>query len=412
MRSRSRRGWVGVSGALALVAAMLAGGRTSHASGFLIYDLSGAAIGRASAVTAGVTEPAAVWFNPAALAYMGGVSASAGGVLVTARSRFSPSGGGADTDSDRGVFFLPTVFAHAAVSDRVALGMGVYTAFGIGIAWPNGWIGREAAISASLKTLAFNPTVAVKLHEQVSLAVGFDAIRGVVDFRNGLPSIIGGDVRLAGGAWGYGYNVGVLGRIVPERLHVAATFRSHVKLSFDGRADFTPGSADFVPLLPDEAGTAAITLPDIITVGVMGRPRSDLALSVDANLVLWHRYDRIDINFNTAPDRSIIPDGKDTVTLRAGADWTSPWSGLHLRGGLIYDRAAIPAQGLGPGLPDGSRVDGTLGAGWGTGPFWGDLGYMLVVFLPADARGGREGPEGTYHTLAHLIGLTLGASWR
>ena len=140
------------------VAAALGSARLCQANGFLIYDLSGEAIGRASAVSASTDEPAAVWFNPAALVFMG-PAASAGGVYVTAKSRFSPDAGGAATDSQRGNFLLPTFFATSPVSDRVAVGLGVYTAFGIGIAWPNDWIGREATIAASLQTLAINPTV-------------------------------------------------------------------------------------------------------------------------------------------------------------------------------------------------------------------------------------------------------------
>jgi long-chain fatty acid transport protein len=387
--------------------------RRSHAAGFLIYDLSGDALGRASAVSAGITEPAAVWFNPAALAFTSGSSASAGGVFVTARSRFSPSGGGAETSTERGNFFLPTVFASAAVADRVAVGMGVYTAFGIGIRWPDGWIGREAAIAASLETLALNPTVAVKLHTRLSLAVGFDAVRGVVDFNNGLPAIVGGDVRLAGGTWGYGANAAVLYRVEPERLHLALTYRSRIKLSFDGRADFRRTNPDFLPVLTDQPGTAAITLPDIITFGVMGRPRDDLMLSFDANLVLWSTYDRIDIAFQSAPSRAIVPNGRNSLTFRVGGDWAAARiaPGLHLRAGLIYDRGAIPSDGLGPGLPDADRIDGTVGAGYAVGHFKVDLGYMLVYFLPQDSSGGREGPEGTYRTQAHLLALTVAATW-
>jgi long-chain fatty acid transport protein len=398
----------------AALLAAVAAPRPGFASGFLIYDLSGDAIGRASAVSASVAEPAAVWFNPAALAYMGGVSASAGGVLVTSRSRFSPAGGGADTQSERGNFVLPTFFANAAVSDRVAVGMGVYTAFGIGIRWPDDWSGRESAIAASLQTVAFNPTVAVKLSSRLSVAAGFDAIRGVVDFTNGLPSLVGGDVRLAGGTWGYGGNAGVLFRALPERVHVALTYRSRVKLSFDdGRADFSPANPEFSRMLPDQGGTAAITLPDVVTLGVMFRPRADLALSVDGNLVLWSTYRRIDINFASAPGKTLQPDSSNAVTLRAGADWALPRvPGLHLRGGLIYDRTAIASEGLGPGLPDATRVDVALGVGFARGPFKADLGYLLVYFLPADAVGGREGPEGTYRTLAHLVGLTVAAHWR
>jgi len=405
------------TGAFATVLAALAvllAPRPCRANGFLIYDISGSGMARASAVTADDEEPAAVWYNPANLAYMKGVSASAGGVFLTSKSSFSPSGGGADTSTNRGNFFLPEFFATARIADRVAVGMGAFSTFGIGISWPEDWVGRQSAIKASLQTLTLNPTVAVMVHPQVSLAAGFDAVRSVVDFTNGLPTIVGGDVRLAGGTWGYGFNVGALYKICPDRLHVALTYRSRVKLAFDdGRAHFSPANPDFAPTLPDQGGTAALTLPDVITVGVMGRPRNDLALSFDANVVLWSTYDRIDIRFNSAPARAIVPNGHDSFTLRGGADWTFPerWPGLHLRGGLIYDHTAMPSSNLGPGLPDGDRIDVGLGAGYGHGHFRGDLGYLLVVFLPADATGGVEGPVGTYRTTAHLLGLTLTATW-
>ena len=401
----------------ALWAALIAIGcalaaRPCLASGFLIHDISGQALGRASAVSADVDEPAAVYYNPANLAFLGGVSASAGGTFVTSKSSFTPAGG-PETNSERGNFLLPALFANALLTDRVAVGMGVYTTFGIGIRWPNDWVGREAAIHASLQSLAFNPTVAVRVHRQISVAAGFDAVRSVVDFTNGLPTIIGGDVRLAGGTWGYGFNVAGLYKIRPGQLHVALTYRSRVKLDFDdGRANFNPANPDFAPALPDQGGRASITLPDIITAGVMGRPRGDLALTFDANLVLWSTYDRVDINFQSAPDRAIVPNGRNTITLRAGADWTFParWPGLHLRGGLIYDRSAITSANLGPGLPDSDRLDVALGAGYGRGRFRGDLGYLLVVFLPAAATG-QEGPVGTYKTIAHLLGVTLVATW-
>jgi long-chain fatty acid transport protein len=396
-----------------VLAACALAARPCLASGFLIYDISGQAMSRASAVTADVDEPAAVWFNPANLAFMGGVSGSVGGVFLTSKSSFSPSGGGADTDTKRGNFFLPAIFANGLITDRVAVGVGAYSTFGIGITWPNDWEGRESTIHASLETLTLNPSVAVRVHRQIAVAAGFDAVRSVVDFTNGLPTLIGGDVRLAGGTWGYGFNVAGLYKIYPGRLHVALTYRSRVKLDFDGQANFSPTNPDFAAALPDQPGTASITLPDIITAGVMGRPRPDLALTFDANIVLWSTYDRVNIDFQTAPDRAIVPNGRNTFTLRGGADWTFParWPGLHLRGGLIYDRSAIPSSNLGPGLPDSDRIDVGLGAGYGRGHFRGDLGYLLVVFLPADSTGGTEGPVGTYKTIAHLIGLTLSATW-
>jgi long-chain fatty acid transport protein len=399
------------AGAAALLVTAL-GARPALASGFLIYDLSAAALGRASAVTADTNESAAVFFNPAGLSFIGGHGAQAGGVLVTARSTFSPAGGGAETASERGVFFLPTVYAHSTVSDRVTVGMGFFTAFGIGITWPNGWEGRTHAIGASLQTVNLNPTVSFKVDRRVSFAVGFDAVRGTVDFLTGLPALVGGDVRLVGDAWGFGFNFGALCKVVPETLHVGLSYRSRVGLEFAGQADFAPANPDFSRMLVDQPGSATITLPDIITLGVMGRPRSDLALTLDVNLVRWTSYSQIDIAFESAPSRSLQPGGRDTFTVRAGAEYATSLPALRLRGGLIYDRAAVAGQGLGPGLPDGDRADVTAGVGYDLGFIRADVGYMLVYFLPADSVGGREGPEGTYRSLAHLVALTVGASWR
>jgi long-chain fatty acid transport protein len=394
--------------ACALFAATTLSAFPSGASGFLIYDLSGEGIGRASAVSADASEPAAGWYNPAGLAFGGRVNASLGGVFITARSSFELKTTGAETSSERGNFVLPALFVDGKITDRIAVGLGVYSAFGIGLTWPYDWVGRENAISASLETVSINPNVAVRLNRDISLAAGFDAIRGSVDFRNGLPSIVGGDVRLAGGAWGYGFNAAVLYRALPERLHFALTYRSRVKLAFSGRADFSPSNPDFARTLADQPGHAEITLPDIITAGVMGRPTRRLTLGFDANAVLWSTYQHIPIDFQSAPDRVLSPQGRNTYTLRAGVDYLTPLAGLHARGGLIFDHGAIPSSGLGPALPDSDRVDLTVGLGYGRDAWKVDLGYMIVVFLPNDATGGIESPEGTYRTLAHLLGLTVG----
>ena len=393
---------------LTLGAALGLAAGPARAGGFLVYDLSGEAIGRASAVSAETREPAANWFNPAALAYLDGTNVAAGAVLVSARSYFTAADSGAQTSSERGNFVLPTLYAQTKLGERVALGLGIYSAFGIGIEWPADWSGRENAISASLQTVSFNPNVAVKLDEHWSLAAGFDAIRSTVDFENGLPSIVGGSVRIAGGTWGYGFNAAALYRPLPDRLHVALTYRSRVKLGFDGRADFKPGNPDFARALPDQSGHADITLPDIITVGVIGRPSRTVTLGFDVNAVLWSTYDQIPIDFASAPDRTLNPQGHTALTFRGGVDVALPL-GVHARGGLIYDRSAIPPEGVSPGLPDSSRIDLTTGLGYESGFFKADLGYMLVLFLPTDAKGGVESPEGRYVTHAELFGLTVGA---
>jgi long-chain fatty acid transport protein len=408
--SRGRDRSASAAGALALV---LCAAGPVHAAGFLIYDLSGEALGKASAVTASTREPAAVWFNPAALAFEGhGVALGAIGVNAT--SKFTPKdlGDGVvreKAETEPGRFVLPTFFAHARVHDNVAVGFGAYPAFGLSITWPGDWKdGRDYAIHAAITTLSLNPTVAIKLTDQVSFAVGASAVRGAVEFENGIPDPVGGTARIGGGTWGFAANAALLYRPLPDVLHLALTYRSRTKLDFKGRVDFDPG-ADFSRSLPDEAGTATIKLPDIISAGVMWRPVPNWTLTFDPNLVLWSTFDKLVIDFATAPDKVMQRNNHNAVTLRLGAEWATPTPGLALRTGFIFDQNPSPRDTLAPSLPDANRLDFALGVGYRHGWWKADLGYLLVYFLPSKSEGGTEGPQGTYRSVAQLLGLTVSA---
>jgi long-subunit fatty acid transport protein len=141
---------------------------------------------------------------------------------------------------------------------------------------------------------------------------------------------------------------------------------------------------------------------------VLWRPIPDLALTFDPNLVLWGTYDKIVLDFDTAPDRLLARRFHAALTLRAGADWSTPAPGLHLRAGFIFDQNPSPKDTLAASLPDSNRVDFALGVGYRNDYFKADVGYLLVYFLPTDSTGGVEGPVGTYKTLSHLIGITVG----
>jgi long-chain fatty acid transport protein len=391
-------------------AAVLALATQARASGYLVYDASGEALGKASAVTASVNEPAAAWFNPGALGFMKGFGGSVGGTIALATNKFEPKDGSAATHSTQGAFFLPAVFLEGALDEKLHVGLAALTAFGLGISWPSDWAGRESAIEAKIESFTINPNVAYQFDPHLSIGVGFQAVLASVDFTNGLPSLIGGTVRVGGGTWGAGGNIGILARVIPEVLHLGLTYRSRVKLSFEGRADFNP-SPEFSRTLPDQPGSAVITLPDIITAGVMWRPIPTLALTFDPNLVLWGTYDKVVLDFQSAPDRVLARRFHSAVTLRLGADWSTPLPGFSLRGGLIFDQNPSPKDTLAPSLPDSNRLDFALGVGYHRDWFKADVGYLLVYFLPTESIGGAEGPEGTYKTLSHLIGITVGATF-
>ncbi len=403
-----------------LIAVACLGEDRAGAAGFLVYDLTGEALGKASALSASITDPSAVWFNPAGIAYTKGWQAVLSGVYITASNRFEPKDGGRSWSAERRHFFLPSVYVAGRILDWLSAGLGVFTPYGLGTTWPEDWVGREYAIDTNLQTVVINPTLTFRLHRNVSLGIGGDIVYSSVDMTSGLPAVMGGTARIGGQTWSGGANAGLLWKVLPERFHAAITYRSRVKLSFDGKGDFDPEHIEFARSVPDQGGKAEITLPDILTVGFAYWPRKDLVLTLDTNVTFWSVYDKLVLDLETSPDIIKERNWHEAVTVRLGIEWTAPLDPrngiLKVRGGLIFDQNPAPSDTLDPSLPDANRVDFALGLGYEWRWVKADLGYMLVYFLPSEATGGQEGPEGTYYTTAHMLGLTVtgrfGQHWR
>ncbi|HQP34970.1 MAG TPA: outer membrane protein transport protein [Polyangiaceae bacterium] len=408
-RSTMRKVWA----VMALAAACCPAGR-AEASGYLLYDQSAEAMGRASAVSAGTREPAAIWYNPANLSYVPEWRVSATGMVYVVNLRFAAAGSGEETRADTTVSPAGAVFAAGPITDRLHAGLGVYSGYGLGSTWPSGWVGRTASISSELTTYSINPTLAYRLSDTFSVGAGYDLVRAAADNLTGLPVPIGGTVRVGGATWGHGANVGMLARIVPDRFHAALSWRSSVALTIDGRADFDPASPEFLRELPDQGGSAKVKFPDIVTAGFMARTAGDVRFGFDASYVRWSVYDKQVLEFErTAPATSTF-NFHDVVILRAGVDGPTGVSGLRLRTGMMYEQKPSRPEYLNPSLPDAHILDFAAGAGW-IGPWWkADAGYVLGLNWPTTATGGKEGPEGTYRTVSHVMTVTftarLGAS--
>jgi long-chain fatty acid transport protein len=401
--------------ALALGAVYLGVTAPVRASGFLLEEQSAEGIGMASAVSASTLEPAAIWYDPAALVFMDGVQASLSGTLYLGQVEFTPVASGEATDSKPIRQIVPSGFASARLSDRIAVGLGVAVPFGLGVKWASDWAGRDYGIASSLMVADINPVIAFKLLPALSIAAGLDVMRGTVDLRRGLPTSMLDSVQIAGAAWGVGGNIAILYRVLPERVHVALTYRSRVKLDFSGNAHFDVQEPVFTRQLFDQPGTAGLLLPDIITLGLMYRPLPVVRLGLDADAVFWSTYDRVPIDFRSpaTPDTALRPNYRDAINVRLGGEWATPLTGFVVRAGLVFDSNPAPSSGLSPAVPDAKRVDVSAGLGYQTAQLGIDVGYMLVNFLPARARppvdpdAPPQSPAGTYRTTAHLIGLTL-----
>jgi long-chain fatty acid transport protein len=386
------------------------------ASGFLLYEQSASALGRGSAVVASDDEPAAAWFNPAALSYGSPTGVALSGMLIRPETGFQ-SDDGASSDSLRRSRLLPALYAHTALTDRIHPGLAVNVPFGMDVAWPKDWPGAHFAVSTKIWVLELNPSVAVRLHDRVALAAGVRAVRGSVAMSARLPEIMNDSLaQLDGSAWGVGANAGVLVRVLPDRLHLAATYRSRVRLSFDGQAHFSPEIPEMGVIT--QGARAAITLPDVIVLGVLVRPWPRLDLGAEVSQTRWSTFNRLAVEFDQ-PSVNLSPierGDRNPLSVRLGGQYALSRVALALRAGFSFDQTSEAPDTISPSGPDANRLGFCLGLGTRMGRVGVDLGYMRAHYLEAranppplrsDGFDPAQSPAGGYQSAVNQLALTV-----
>jgi len=403
----------------ALLAAFVARSDVANASGFLIQEQSASALGQGGAVAADPDEPAAVWFNPAALGFAKGWGASATLALGFPRVSFTPKDGGPTTQADFLLQPVPNLFLHVPVStpgqERVVFGLGLYAPFGLKLNWPRGWQGAEKAESIAITVVALNPTVSVPLGDRVAIAAGASLLYGTVEFAAGLPSDLMmpmspsmGRGVLSGNAYGWNANVALSLRPVPDVLSLALTYRTGAQLGFDGKADFSGNDPRLGSTFVDQRASTKLPLPDLLTLAMSWRLQPALRLGFQVERTGWSAFEELEIRFTqpTTPTQRIERNSTDAWTGRLGLQWERAATVSALRTGLVIDQGTANSDSLAPSAPDSARLGITIGASVALARATIDIGYLFLYFLPAKATGGREGPEGTYRAMMHALALT------
>jgi len=402
-------------GVIAAATMLLCAGRAS-AAGFSIYEQGAAATGRGGMAVGIADTPSAIFYNPAGLGFQKGLGLEIGDTLIFAKGEHEDPETGEVTEAEPGIFYPPTFYASYVLPQRIAFGFGLFVPFGLGIEWPSGWAGFEEIEKIDVQNIFFNPTVAWAPLEWLSIAAGFDAVHATVELQKGLNFVTDrGTLHGAVEAWGFGANAGVLFRFLDGRLSWGLSYRSAVKLDFEGDADFQV-PAPFASMLEDQPLESALTLPHTIAIGVAGRPADWLTIGLDIVYTTWSTFDVFGFSFpedEGKPEDDQLTqyeprDWKNVFGLRLGGELRPPcMRGLALRLGLVYDRNPSPSDTMSPSLPDSDRIDVSAGVGYAFR--FGlsiDVAYMLVYFF--ERTSGGEAFPGTYRSHAHLIGLSLG----
>src|SRR5207244_2173165 len=127
--------------------------------GYSIPLQSTKAIGEAGAVTAGVDDPSAVFYNPAAVSEIKGNQVMGDLVYINTVSRVINNNAKSVNKHDDAI--LPTAFANFHVpKTNLSLGIGAYSPFGLSTTYGESSFTRFAALRSELRTIYVTPTIA------------------------------------------------------------------------------------------------------------------------------------------------------------------------------------------------------------------------------------------------------------
>ncbi len=365
-----------------------------------------------------------VFFNPAGLVYLEdklNISAGVSGVFSNIAYQNEATGANARTDSPVGT---PLYFyASYKATDWLALGLGIYTPYGSSVEYEDDWAGSHLVNNIDLKAIYFQPTVSVKIADELSVGGGPIFVTGSVNFNRNLNRTLTdlegnrSNVTIdASGVNNWGWVASAM--FTPtENLRIGATYRSEIILEAkDGDADFqnVPNS----PLTPfeDTKFDASLPLPAEMTVGLSYQVCEKWLFAFDYNRTFWDVYDSLDIDFASPndPDSQNARNYKNASIYRFGMQFDAS-SMFTLRAGYYFDESPVQDGYFAPETPRNDSNNFTAGLSVNVGKHLQvDASFLYSHFKEVDAsynyyfENGKAVPfSGTYKTNAFVPGLGL-----
>lgn len=421
-------------------------------AGIMIMEQSVKELGQAfSGASTNIDDASSVFFNPGSMGRLHGSLLSFAGYAVIPStqfhndgSRLAPQLGGAALlggyGGDGGVTTLiPNFYAAHELTERFVLGLGVNAPFGVHSRYESGWQGRYQALDSEIRTANLNPSLAVRINDEISFGAGLNVqyldatLTNAIDFgslcleklgasacapRGLLPQQADGRVSLEGDSVGLGYNLGLLYAPSPNS-RMGASYRSGIHHSVAGDADYTVPVAA-LPLTQggqfvDTRMQSPVHLPDSVSFGLYHRFDPRWAVTADALWTHWSLVKSLAVRFSSAQPDSVQPlDWQDTWRVAVGVNYNFA-PGTTFRLGVAYDQTPVPsAHRRLPRIPDSDRV--WLAAGVSFSPIENITahgGYAHLFFQDAPVK--TVGPTGDllagqFSNHLDIVGIQL--DWR
>ena len=370
-------------------------------------------IAMAGAGTGVATDEAAVFFNPGAVSFLKQNGVMAGVSALSLKTAFRATGSSlTEYNKDHIATPLQAYAVFGSPANRLRFGIGVYTPFGGAMHWEENWSGRYTVTSLDLQAIYIQPTLSLKITDQIGIGGGLVYALGKVDLQQALPLAQSngqaGSAQLKGDTKDFGWNAGIYINTI-SGVTIGVTHRSQVTANVkDGDAIFK-GPASLQATLPTKF-TASLPLPATTSIGFGFYPSEKVTIALDANWVHWNKYQELafDYDNNTnIPDTHSARNYYDAGAFRLGFQHQTT-AKFALRAGVGYALTPVDDGYVTAEVPDANRLLLSAGLGYQASQKFGvDLSFLYEDVFSRKSTNIESGLSGEYKTKAYIPGLSL-----
>lgn len=353
----------------------------AHAAGFMLTEQSAGALGRAYAgVGVDGTDISGVYYNPATMTLHPGTQIQAGFVAVGLDLAFESNDGRVTENGQYNTQAIPHGYISHQINDSMWVGLAMTVPFGMGTEYDDNWEYGNRGISAEVLTFDFNPNVAWKVSDKLSLGAGMSIQYAAADLKmrdevkrddQSLGTVNG---EVDADSWAWGFNVGLMWSPL-DNLRFGLSYRSKINHNADG--DFTisnPSNEILGGFLQSQgllnnarSASATISTPAWLMATAAWDVNELLSLYATFRWTDWSSFDTLDIkssalNASHNGVKTVENHWQDTYLVSVGADlrFTNWWT---FRAGIGYETSAVDDPKYRTSIiPDADRLWLALGS--------------------------------------------------
>jgi long-chain fatty acid transport protein len=352
---------------------------SARAGGIALYEIATPDVGLASAGYAARAEDASTLFkNPAGMSRLHEPQLQTGLQLLYGDVQFTPDAntsrrlGTDDGGNALGALPAASLFYVHELSEKVSVGLGTLSYFGLMEDYNANWVGRYYVQESALVGVTLMPSVSFKATDWLSIGAGLNAMYGFLNTEvavNNLEPLLGdGQLAVKDHAWGFGANAGILIEPRPG-TRIGATYLSRVKLDFADTPTFSNLGPGLGALLANPSRLdLGMTVPQSVMLSFYHELSERLALMADVGWQNWEQFGYVQVGVASATSRDLTANlqYQNTWHGAAGVQYAASQT-VKLTGGVAYDSSAVDDANRSVVLPMGKNLRVGAGLLWQVG---------------------------------------------